>query len=219
VYANSVGIPSFANVIKGSFFLSSSFFFKSSFSFLVASLSSFLLFFSRNLGEKAPIVALSSLFLFFFVALASPTFLASSFLCASVVVSPTYNVWPKMAVKDANPSGVLVSIVDSSESFKWLAIIFINLSSLLSPLLDPEPRPPVLAIVIHNLLSAASFPSTILEQIWEWIQIPSPVLKDFQQFRACDVIRIATCDTLFLAKESGFQKWLMDAFSRAVQCC
>jgi hypothetical protein len=92
VYANSVGIPSFANVIKGSFFLSSSFFFKSSFSFLVASLSSFLLFFSRNLGEKAPIVALSSLFLFFFVALASPTFLASSFLCASVVVSPTYNV-------------------------------------------------------------------------------------------------------------------------------
>ncbi len=68
VYASSVGIPSSANVIKGSFFLSSSFF-RSSFSFLMASLSSFLFFFSRVLGERAPIVALSSLFLFFSVAL------------------------------------------------------------------------------------------------------------------------------------------------------
>jgi hypothetical protein len=65
VYASSVGIPSSANVIRGSFFLSSSSFFRSSFSFLMASLSSFLLFFSRVLGERAVVVALSSLFLFF----------------------------------------------------------------------------------------------------------------------------------------------------------
>jgi hypothetical protein len=37
----------------------------------MASLSSFLLFFSRILGERAPVVALSSLFLFFSTALAS----------------------------------------------------------------------------------------------------------------------------------------------------
>jgi len=76
VYASSVGIPSSANVIRGSFFLSSSFF-RSSFAFLMASLSSFLLFFSRLLGERAPVVALSSLFLFFSAALASAAFLAS----------------------------------------------------------------------------------------------------------------------------------------------
>jgi hypothetical protein len=91
VYANSIGIPSSANVIKGSFFLSSSFFFRSSFSFLMASLSSFLLFFSRVLGERAPIVALSFLFLFFSVALASAAFLASSSLYASPTVNPTCN--------------------------------------------------------------------------------------------------------------------------------
>jgi len=91
MYASSVGIPSFVNVIRGSFFLSSSFF-RSSFSFLMASLSSFLLFFSRFLGERALVVALSSLFLFFSVALAFTAFLASSSLCASLVVSPAYNV-------------------------------------------------------------------------------------------------------------------------------
>jgi hypothetical protein len=91
VYASSVGIPSSANVIRGSFFLSSSFFFRSSFSFLMASLSSFLLFFSRVLGERTPVVALSSLFLFFFAALASATFLASSSLCVFPAVSPVYN--------------------------------------------------------------------------------------------------------------------------------
>jgi hypothetical protein len=91
VYASSVGIPSSANVIKGSFFLSSSFFFRSSFSFLMASLSSFLLFFSRVLGEKTPVVAFSFLFLFFSAALASTAFLASSSLCASPVVSPVCN--------------------------------------------------------------------------------------------------------------------------------
>jgi hypothetical protein len=90
VYASSVGIPSSANVIRGSFFLSS-FFFRSSFSFLMASLSSFLLFFSRVLGERAPIVALSSLFFFFSAALASVAFLTSSSLCASPAVSPAYN--------------------------------------------------------------------------------------------------------------------------------
>jgi hypothetical protein len=92
VYASSVGIPSSANVIRGSFFLSSSFFFRSNFSFLMASLSSFLLFFSRVLGERAHVIALSSLFLFFSAALAFATFLASSSLCASLVVSPAYNV-------------------------------------------------------------------------------------------------------------------------------
>ncbi len=70
VYVSSVRIPSSANVIRGSFFLSSSFFFRSNFSFLMASLSSFLLFFLRVLGERAPVVALSSLFLFFSAALA-----------------------------------------------------------------------------------------------------------------------------------------------------
>jgi len=89
VYASSVGIPSSANVIRGSFFLSS--FFRSSFSFLMASLSSFLLFFSRVIGERTPVVILSSLFLFFFVAVTSVTFLASSSLCASPAVSPAYN--------------------------------------------------------------------------------------------------------------------------------
>ncbi|CAM6000989.1 unnamed protein product [Sphagnum balticum] len=91
VYASSVGIPSSANVIKGSFFLSSSFFFRSSFSFLMASLSSFLLFFSSVLGERAPVVALSSLFLFFSAALASAAFFASSSLCASPAASPACN--------------------------------------------------------------------------------------------------------------------------------
>jgi hypothetical protein len=89
VYASSVGIPSSANVIRGSFFLSSSFFFfGSSFSFLMTSLSSFLLFFSRVLGERAPVVIPSSLFLFFSAALASATFLASS----SLYASPTVNL-------------------------------------------------------------------------------------------------------------------------------
>jgi hypothetical protein len=91
VYASSVGIPSYANVIRGSFFLSSSFFFRSSFSFLMASLSSFLLFFLSVLGERAPVVVLSSLFLFFYAALASATFLASSSLYASPTVSPACN--------------------------------------------------------------------------------------------------------------------------------
>jgi len=62
-----------------------------------------------------------------------------------------------MAVKDANPSGVLVSIAESSEVFKWSVTIFLNLSSLLSPPLDPEPPPPVPAIAIRNLLSAQAF--------------------------------------------------------------
>jgi hypothetical protein len=62
-----------------------------------------------------------------------------------------------MAVKDANPSGVLVSIAESSEALKWSATIFLNLSSLLSPPQDPEPPPPVPAITIHNLLSAQAF--------------------------------------------------------------
>ncbi len=53
VYASSVGIPFSANVIRGIFFLSSSFFFRSSFSFLMASLSSFLLLFLRVLGESS----------------------------------------------------------------------------------------------------------------------------------------------------------------------
>jgi hypothetical protein len=119
--------------------------------------------------------------------LASAAFLASSSLYASPAVSPTCNAWPKMAVKDANPSGVLVSIADNSEALKWSAIIFLNLSSLLSPPPDPEPPPLVPAIAIRNLFSTANFPSTILEQIWEWIQIHSPILKDFQQFRACNV--------------------------------
>jgi hypothetical protein len=91
VYASSIGIPCSANVIRGSFFLSSSFFFRSSFSFLMASLSSFLLFFSRVLGERALIVAFSFLFLFFSAALASAAFLASSSLCASPAVSLAYN--------------------------------------------------------------------------------------------------------------------------------
>jgi hypothetical protein len=90
VYTSSVGIPSSANVIRGSFFLSSSFF-RSNFSFLMASLSSFLLFFSRVLGERTPVVVVSSLFLFFSATLASAAFLASSSLCASPVVSPAYN--------------------------------------------------------------------------------------------------------------------------------
>jgi len=80
VYASLVGIPSSANVIKGSFFLSSSFF-RLSFSFLMASLSSFLLFFSRVIGERAHVVAFSSLILFFSAALAFAAFLASSSLC------------------------------------------------------------------------------------------------------------------------------------------
>jgi hypothetical protein len=62
-----------------------------------------------------------------------------------------------MAVKDVNPSGVLVSIANNSEALKWLATIFLNLSSLLSPHLDPEPPPPVPTIVIHNLFFAQAF--------------------------------------------------------------
>jgi len=54
----------------------------------MASLSSFLLFFSKVLGERAPVVVLPSLFLFFSLALASTSFLASSSLCASPAVSP-----------------------------------------------------------------------------------------------------------------------------------
>jgi len=84
-----------------------------------------------------------------------------------------------MAIKDVNPLRVLVSIINSCEALKWSTIIFLNLSSLLSPPLDPETPPPVPAIAIRNLLSATSFPSIILKQIWEWIQIHSPVLKDF----------------------------------------
>jgi len=67
-----------------------------------------------------------------------------------------------MAVKDANPSGVLVSIAESSEALKLLATIFLNLSSLLSPPPDPEPPPLVPAIAICNLLSAQVF----LRQFW-----------------------------------------------------
>jgi len=141
VYASSVGIPSSANVIRGSFFFSSSFF-RSSFSFLMASLSSFLLFFSRVLGERAPIVVLSSLFLFFSITLASAAFLASSSLYASPIVNPACNAWTKMVVKDANPSSVLVSIANSSEALKWSTIVFLNLSSFLSPPPDPEWRTP-----------------------------------------------------------------------------
>ncbi len=91
VYANLVRIPSSANVIRRSFFLSSSFFFKSSFSFLMASLSSFLLFFSRVLGERAHVVVISSLFFFFSATLVSAAFLAFSSLCASPTVSPACN--------------------------------------------------------------------------------------------------------------------------------
>jgi hypothetical protein len=91
MYASSVGIPSSANVIRRSFFLSSSFFFRSSFSFLMASLSSFFLFFLKVLGERAPVVALSSLFLFFSAALASTAFFASSSLCAYPAVNPACN--------------------------------------------------------------------------------------------------------------------------------
>jgi hypothetical protein len=47
----------------------------------------------------------------------------------------------------------------------------------------------------------------------------TPTLGQSRVATACDVIRIATCDTLFIAKESGFQKWLTDEFPRAVQCC
>ncbi len=157
MFASSVGIPSSANVIKGSFFLSSSSFFRSSFSFLMASLSSFLLFFSRVLGERAPVVTLSSLFLFFSATLASAAFLTSSSLCASPAIGPAYNAWPKMAIKDVNPPGVLVSIAESSEALKWSATIFLNLSSLLSPPPDPKPPPPVPAIIICNLLSTQAF--------------------------------------------------------------
>jgi hypothetical protein len=71
--------------------------------------------------------------------LASATFLASSSLCVFPAVSPVYNAWPKMAVKDANPSGVLISIANSSEVLKWSTTIFLNLSSLLSPPLYPNP--------------------------------------------------------------------------------
>jgi hypothetical protein len=114
----------------------------------MASLSSFLLFFSKVLGERAHVVALSSLFFFFSAALASAAFLASLSLCASPAVSPAYSAWPKMAVKDVDPSGVLVSIAESSEALKWSTIIFLNLSSLLSPPLDPKPPPLVPAIAI-----------------------------------------------------------------------
>jgi len=57
----------------------------------MASLSSFLFFFSRILGERAPVVALSSLFFFFSVALAFVAFLASSSLYASPTVNPACN--------------------------------------------------------------------------------------------------------------------------------
>jgi hypothetical protein len=147
--------------------------------------------------------------------LASVAFLASSSLYASPAVSPACNAWPKMAVKDANPSGVLVLIADSSEALKWSATIFLNLSSLLSPPLDPEPLPPILAIAIRN----SSLPKLSFDNSRANLRMNSNSLKDFRQFRACDVIRIVTCDTLFLAKESGFKKWLTYAFLKVVQCC
>ncbi len=217
MYASSVGIPSSANVIRGSFFLSSSFFFRSSFCFLMASLSSFFLFFSKVLGERAPVVALSSLFLFFFAALASAAFLASSSLCASPAVSPAYSAWPKMAVKDANPSGVLVSIAESSEALKWSEIIFLNLSSLLSPPLDPEPPPPVPAIAIRSAQAFLRQFSSNAENEFKFRRrftlgpqkdFITPAsrdsvslhLRDFRQFRSCDVTRIGTCDMGFITK-------------------
>jgi hypothetical protein len=57
----------------------------------MASLSSFLLFFSRVLGERALVVALSFLFLFFYATLASAAFFASSSLYASPIVSLACN--------------------------------------------------------------------------------------------------------------------------------
>jgi hypothetical protein len=57
----------------------------------MASLSSFFLFFSKVLGERAPVVALSFLFLFFSVALASTAFFTSSSLYVSPTVSPACN--------------------------------------------------------------------------------------------------------------------------------
>ncbi len=185
---------------------------------LMASFSSFLLFFSRVLGERAHVVALSSLFLFFFVALAFVAFLASSSLYASPVVSPACNAWPNcqgcqpFKCPSINYRQLWSSQVISNHLPQPFLIVVTSSRDLESPPLVP-------AIAIRNLLFATSFPSTILKQIWEWIQIHSLVLKDFRQFRACDVIRITTCDTLFLAKESRFQKWLTDAFPRAVQCC
>jgi hypothetical protein len=71
--------------------------------------------------------------------------------------SPACNAWPKMVVKDANPSGVLVLIANSSEALKWSATIFLNLSSLVSPLLDLKPPPPVPTIAIRNLLCTQPF--------------------------------------------------------------
>jgi hypothetical protein len=92
-------------------------------------------------------------------------FLASSSFCASPIVSPACNAWPKMVVKDANPSGVLISIVNSYEALKWSATIFLNLSSLVSPPLDPKPPPPVPTIAIRNLLCAQPFLRQFLSNV------------------------------------------------------
>src|SRR5450759_3206038 len=88
-------------LMKGSFFLSSSFFW-SYFFFLIASLSSFLLSFFRALGSaSAPFSALFFLFCF-----------AAFFVCSSSTVlaaSPACIAWPRIVVRDAIPSSVPVS--------------------------------------------------------------------------------------------------------------
>jgi hypothetical protein len=95
--------------------------------------------------------------------LASAAFLASSSLCASPAVSPTCNAWPKMAVKDANPSSSQVISNHLPQPF----FIAVTSSRPRTPSTSPShcnPQPPL----------CPSFPSTILEQCWEWIQIHSP---------------------------------------------
>ncbi len=135
---------------------------------------------------------------------------------------PAYSAWPKMAVKDANPSGVLVSIAESSKALKWSAIIFLNLSSLLSPPPNPEPPPPVPAITIRSAQAFLWQFSSNAENEFKFRRrftlgpqkdfttlasrdFVSLHLRDFRQFRACDVTRIGTCDTGFIAN--------------AMQCC
>jgi hypothetical protein len=103
--------------------------------------------------------------------LVSAAFLASSSLYASPAVSPACNAWPKMAIKDANPSGVLVSIANSSQVINnhlpQPFLIVVTSSRPRTPSTSPShcnPQPPL----------CPSFPSTILEQCQEWIQIHSP---------------------------------------------
>jgi hypothetical protein len=154
--------------------------------------------------------------------LAFAAFLASSSLYVSLAISPACSAWPKMAVKDANPSGVLVSITESSEALKWSALIFLNLSSLLSPPLDPEPPPPVPAIAIRSAQAFLWQFSSNAENEFKFQRrftlgpqkdFTTPAsrdsvslhLRNFWQIRACDVTRIRTCNTGFIAK--------------VVQCC